>query len=48
MARRREFQQQRDRDSNQNDGGRQGRPGNEAQVVYAGGRGSRGGSDAAN
>ncbi len=48
-ARRREFQQQRDRDSNQNDGGRQGgRPGNDAQVVYAGGRGSRGGSDSAN
>src|SRR6187431_2216187 len=39
-ARRREFQQQRDRDSNSNDGrdGRQGgRPGNDAQVVYAGG-----------
>ena len=49
-ARRREFQQQRDRDSNSNEGrdGRQGRPGNEAQVVYAGGRGSRGGSDSAN
>ena len=49
LARRREFQQQRDRDSN-NDGreGRQGRPANEAQVVYAGGRGSRGGSDSAN
>ena len=51
-ARRREFQQQRDRDSNANDGrdgGRQGgRPGNDAQVVYAGGRGSRGGSDSAN
>jgi len=50
-ARRREFQQQRDRDSNQNDGrdpGRQGRPGADAQVVYAGGRGSRGGSDSAN
>jgi small subunit ribosomal protein S2 len=51
-ARRREFQQQRDRDSNSNDGrdgGRQGgRPGNDAQVVYAGGRGSRGGSDSAN
>lgn len=47
-ARRREFQQQRDRDSNQNDAGRQGRPGNDAQVVYAGGRGSRGGSDSAN
>src|SRR6187431_2190677 len=39
-ARRREFQQQRDRDSNSNDGrdgGRPGRPGNDAQVVYAGG-----------
>jgi len=50
-SRRREFQQQRDRDSNSNDGrdGRQGgRPGNDAQVVYAGGRGSRGGSDSAN
>jgi len=50
-SRRREFQQQRDRDSNSNDGrdGRQGgRPGNDAQVVYAGGRGSRGGSDASN
>jgi len=51
-ARRREFQQQRDRDSNSNDGrdgGRQGgRPGNDAQVVYAGGRGSRGGSDSSN
>jgi small subunit ribosomal protein S2 len=47
-ARRREFQQQRDRDSNQNDSGRQGRPGADAQVVYAGGRGSRGGSDSAN
>src|SRR3954463_3192158 len=48
MAPRREFQQQRDRDSNQNDGGRQGRPGNDAQVVYAGGRGSRGGSASSN
>jgi len=52
MARRREFQQQRDRDSNSNDGrdgGRQGgRPGNDAQVVYAGGRGGRGGSDSSN
>jgi len=47
-ARRREFQQQRDRDNNQQDGGRGGRPGNDAQVVYAGGRGSRGGSDASN
>jgi small subunit ribosomal protein S2 len=50
-SRRREVQQQRDRDSNSNDGrdGRQGgRPGNDAQVVYAGGRGSRGGSDASN
>jgi len=51
-ARRREFQQQRDRDSNSNDGrdgGRQGgRPGNDAQVVYAGGRGGRGGSDSSN
>ena len=48
MARRREFQQQRDRDSNQNDGRQGGRPGNDAQVVYAGGRGSRGGSEASN
>ena len=42
QARRREFQQSRDRDNNQggNQGGRQG---NDAQVVYAGGRGSRGG-----
>jgi len=52
-SRRREFQQQRDRDSNSNDGrdgrdGRQGRPGENAQVVYAGGRGSRGGSDSSN
>jgi small subunit ribosomal protein S2 len=47
-ARRREFQQQRDRDSNQNDGRQGGRPGNDAQVVYAGGRGSRGGSDSSN
>ena len=49
-ARRREFQQQRDRDSNSNDGrqGGGGRPGSDAQVVYAGGRGSRGGSDSSN
>jgi small subunit ribosomal protein S2 len=43
-ARRREFQQTRDRDSNQSSGG--GRPGSDTQVVYAP-RGSRG-SDAAN
>jgi len=49
-ARRREFQQQRDRDSNSNDGrqGGGGRPGSDAQVVYAGGRGGRGGSDSSN
>jgi small subunit ribosomal protein S2 len=36
-ARRREFQQARDRDSNQSDGrqGGGGRPGSEAQIVYA-------------
>ena len=44
-AKRRDFQQARDRDSNNQSDGRQGgRPGNDAQVVYAGGgRGSRGG-----